>query len=368
MIKKIGFFVVMAAIIAAFGGCQKEELTVRQLTDEEVQPQEVVQPDVFVENEYLAFKNIEAVDSIIHLLNKMTTSEKETWENQLGFKSARAEFDALFEEDDKLPTLEAFLAFKEKYKDKLIFNDNDPDDCSIDYPYATKFFLPILNNEGVFKVGEIFYKYTKDNQYIIADGDLKKLKNLDEYISDDMVITVPRLKSATPLHTFPEDDPSENNNEFHRKPNIDQRKIKHELFIDLYINKIQTGLWKRGYYVVVNQRGQKLSWGSWRDYKTVYSMRKIKCEIGSVIYIEDTNTHYSAEVKPSANFTLGHHFDVVTWPDPYLPPFLSIPNIKYSAEVTFRGFGFDNDDYYVIDIPENYGTASTDLYPPWSGY
>ena len=49
MIKKIGFFVVMAAIIAAFGGCQKEELTVRQLTDE-VQPQEVVQPDVYVEN------------------------------------------------------------------------------------------------------------------------------------------------------------------------------------------------------------------------------------------------------------------------------------------------------------------------------
>ncbi|MBW6534905.1 MAG: hypothetical protein K0B11_07850 [Mariniphaga sp.] len=55
MIKKIGFFVFMAAIIATFGGCQKEELTDRQLTDE-VQPQEVVQPDVYVENGYLAFK------------------------------------------------------------------------------------------------------------------------------------------------------------------------------------------------------------------------------------------------------------------------------------------------------------------------
>jgi len=87
MIKKIGFFAVMAAIIATIGGCQKEELTDRQLTGE-VQPQVVVQPDVYLENGYLTFKNIEAVDSIILLLNKMTTSEKETWENQLGFKSA----------------------------------------------------------------------------------------------------------------------------------------------------------------------------------------------------------------------------------------------------------------------------------------
>ena len=118
MKKNFGLFVVMAAIIATIGGCQKEELTDRQLTDE-AQPQEVVQPDVYVENGYLAFKNIEAVDSTILLLNKMTTSEKETWENQIGYKSARAEFDALFEEYDKFPTYEAFLAFKEKYKDKL---------------------------------------------------------------------------------------------------------------------------------------------------------------------------------------------------------------------------------------------------------
>ena len=85
--KKFGILMMTLAALTVFNGCQKQELTDRQLADEEVQPQVVVQPDVYVENGYLAFKNIEAVDSTILLLNKMTTSEKETWEN-LGFKES----------------------------------------------------------------------------------------------------------------------------------------------------------------------------------------------------------------------------------------------------------------------------------------
>ena len=73
----------MAAIIAAFGSCQKEEPA---LIGEH--PQVAVKPDVYVENGYLAFKNMEVVDSVIQLLSKMNTMEKEVWEQQIGFKSA----------------------------------------------------------------------------------------------------------------------------------------------------------------------------------------------------------------------------------------------------------------------------------------
>ncbi len=358
--RKILVFAIVAVALTIFNGCQKSDEPV--LID--AQPQAVVKPDVYVENGYLAFKNMNSVDSVIQLLSTMNRTEKEAWEQQIGFKSARAAFDALFDEYDKLESYEEFLVFKERNRTKLKFNEMDEDDCSIDYPFATKVFLPILNEEGVFKAGITLFKYTKDNQYMIVDGDTDKLNNLEAFTDDNMVISLPKLKSnITIIHAFPEDNPNGDYNEYHRKPNISKRKLKNELFVDRYIENMGNGMWKRGYYVVVNQHGQKLSWGKWRDYYTIYSMRKIRTEIGSTIYYQDLGTHISPEVKPYINFTLGHNSDIIYWPPPYTPPLLSVPDIDYAAEISFRGFGFNNSDYYKIDIPENYPIASTNNYP-----
>ncbi|MDP2161110.1 MAG: hypothetical protein Q8K02_11545, partial [Flavobacterium sp.] len=79
--KKLVLLAMVATVLTIFNGCQKDEL-VRQLANE--QPQAVVKPDVYVENGYLVFKNMEAVDSVIQLLGKMTTTEKEAWEIKLG--------------------------------------------------------------------------------------------------------------------------------------------------------------------------------------------------------------------------------------------------------------------------------------------
>jgi hypothetical protein len=152
--KKLVLFALLATGLTIFNGCQKDELV---LIDE--QPQDVVNPDVYVENGYLAFKDMNTVDSVIQMLGNMTTDEKENWESAMGYQSARSDFDKLFNEYDKLKSYEAFLTFKERNKDRLIFNETDPSDCSIDYPYATKYFLPILNNKGIYKVGKIITKY-----------------------------------------------------------------------------------------------------------------------------------------------------------------------------------------------------------------
>ena len=66
MVKFFRFLVVMAAIITAFGSCQKEE---PDLIGE--QPQAVVKPDVYVKNGYLVFKNMNSVDSVIQVLGKI---------------------------------------------------------------------------------------------------------------------------------------------------------------------------------------------------------------------------------------------------------------------------------------------------------
>ena len=137
--KKLNVLAMVAVAITIFYGCQKDELV---LTDE--QPKAVVKPDVYLENGYLAFKNMEAVDSVITMLSRMTDEEKERWENNIGLKSARAEYQRLYAEYDKLLSEDELLAFKDKYKSLLKFEGEGPADWSLDYPYSTKYFIPIL--------------------------------------------------------------------------------------------------------------------------------------------------------------------------------------------------------------------------------
>src|SRR5690554_5657946 len=124
--KNLILIAMTALALTIFNGCQKENPEVDQLVDGP-QPQEAVKQDVYVENGYLAFKNMKAVDSLIQILNKMTRAEKETWEKEMGFISARAGYDALFDEYENLSSSEAFLSFKEKNKGSLKFNEYEPD-------------------------------------------------------------------------------------------------------------------------------------------------------------------------------------------------------------------------------------------------
>lgn len=138
--KKLVLIAMTVAILGIFNACEKSDDLIHKRID--VQSQEAVKPDVYSENGYLAFKNIEAVDSIIEMLSKMTTPEIEIWEKSMDIVSARNEFEELFSEYEKLNSYDEFLAFKNRNYEKLKFNDLDPEDNSIDYPYSTIHFLP----------------------------------------------------------------------------------------------------------------------------------------------------------------------------------------------------------------------------------
>jgi hypothetical protein len=369
--KKFIVLAMVAVALTIFNGCQKDELV---LIDE--QSQLAIKPDVYVENGYLAFKNMEAVDSVIQLLGKMTKTEKEAWETQLGFKSARAEFDKLFDEYDKLESYQDFLTFKKRNSDNLKFNESDPDDCSIDYPFATKYFTPVINTKGIYKVGRTIVKYTSDNQIAILDGDINKLNNLNSAVNDKMIISIPQLKSSeiTSIHNFPEDNPTPNDpNPWHRKPGISDRKLKNELYYERYLYNIgdrwENNQWvtyyENGIRVYLNQRGQKVSWGSWRDYSTSYGIKQIRFQVDSYPEFLDGSTYTSVNANPSINFNLHKHFvETSNGNSAYLAP---PTNVYFAAKVTFNGFGFDADDYYNIENPENYSYTSGYYIPfqPW---
>jgi hypothetical protein len=364
--KKLVLLAMVATVLTIINGCQKDEM-VSQLADEQLQ--EAVKPDVYLENGYLAFKNMEAVDSVIQMLGKMTTSEKEAWENQIGLKSARSEFDKLFEEYDKLESYEAFLAFKKRNLDKLKFNETDPDDCSIDYPFETKYFLPILNKNGVYKLSNAIVTYTNHKMLVMVNGQTHEL-NLNVSIDDKILIEDSLLKSSTPqrisLYNFPEDDPLKNNNPWHRKSNISDRKLKNELYFDGYVDNISGETWSIGYVLLLDQHGQKVSWGKWRDYETEYGIGQIKFQLFNGSIWHDSRIHYSGDVKPSAKFVLATEFNNQSFPYPFVPPFptASVNDVKFASKVSFRGFGFDyNNDFYLIDNPANYGLAQINQFP-----
>lgn len=363
--KKFFVSTMVAVALTFLNGCQKEDGPVQHLIDNEVQPQEVVL-NVYSENGYLVFKNIEAVDSTILVLSKMTTAEKEKWEHQFKFKSARAEFYSLFEEYDTLPTYEAFLDFKNKWIDKLSFNENDPEDCSIDYPYATDYFIPVLNNKGLVKIGESLIKYTKKEHIVIKNGDINALDNLAENIQNGNVFVYSKdmLKSALYyeendlIHNFSEDNPFGDPNPWHQKTST--RKLKNELRIEryrYYEYNYQTNQydWVRGYTIYFKQQAQKKNWlGRWVDYKTIYTFDDLSVKVGNeLIYTFNPYTPLvSAEVSPEVYINLYWYVNRTPY-DPYnIPPMLIRPSISISILTSCQGFNYE---LYRVDFIEHSG-------------
>lgn len=208
--KKFKFYAMMALVLTVFSACQNDELAVEQ-------PQAVAAveniPDVYLENGYLAFKSLEVVDSVMNVLATMTREAKDAWEAQLGFQSARADFEKLFDEYEQLATIEELLAFKQKYQARLTFNDADPEDNSIDYPFIPTPLTPLLNSEGIIKIGKSLFQYTKSGRNAVYDGDLNKLKNIAQFRGDDMVEIQMQTKSTetSVIDEFADDNPTSGN-------------------------------------------------------------------------------------------------------------------------------------------------------------
>jgi hypothetical protein len=182
MIKKIGFFVVLAAIIAAFGGCQKEELTDRQLTDE-VQPQEVVRPDVYMENEYLVFKTKEVFDSIRFVIEKLSFEECIEWEKSLDFTSAKTEKYIAEEEALRIANDEGIQDFKAKYSQCFDINE----DLDINYKFYATGLEDILNIKGLVKIENSLYKFSEDKEYIVLNGDYNMISEIESGLKSGIV-------------------------------------------------------------------------------------------------------------------------------------------------------------------------------------
>ncbi len=334
--KMFKIFAMLAVVLTVFNACQKDELVIEEPG---AIASSVEKPDVYVENGYLAFKGFQAVDSVMNILTKMTREERNAWDTQMGFKSAYADFEKLFDEYEQLKSQEGFLVFKQKYQERLSFNDADLEDNSIDYPFISTAFTPVLNQDGMMKVAKSVYKYTKTNRISIYDGDLNKLAHLDQYSDDKMVDITSNLKSTgsqtTLIDDFGNDNPDDSGDRWWRKG---KRRLLNELKIERINTWHHDYVWKRAVKVYFEQRGQKKSWGSWNDYRTVYEFSNLYFRYGSIPTGYNSGDT-SSEVRPSAKVYLYTYDEEITMPPNISPAYLPILTTSLKCNTTFRGFG-----------------------------
>jgi hypothetical protein len=350
--KKFTFLAAIAIVLTVFNGCQKDEL--KTPSDDGIA--KTGKADVYLENGYLAFKNMNAVDSVINLLSKMSRNEKDLWEQKNGFKSARSEFYSLFDEYEKLTSKDEFLKFKAKNATQLKFNEMDETDCSIDYPYECTYYASIMNNKGIFKIGRSLFKQTLRGQVIALDGDMRKLDNPSAFPDDKTIISPSLLKSTSAeknesilINDFAAFDPSGNSNRWWINSGYgSDRKLLNELKVNrwVYWNVTQeprrlTETIIQGYRVFLRQYGLKKGTFGWNTYNTSYTCQNLNCQIdGGPINNVNGAISISPEVKPEHNWEIKYYETTYSIINYYIsdPSYLNIPSIRMEADLSCRGF------------------------------
>lgn len=142
----------VAMALTVFNGCRKDE-PVPQVADEQLQ--DAVKPDVYVEDDYLVFKDFEAFDSLTYLLNSSSIEFIKNFEKSLGFKSAFSYRQEIMEKLEKMTPTEtsSFL--------KSLINEGyfDLQSQEFTYPFYNETRAVVMNPNGKFKIGKTYYKF-----------------------------------------------------------------------------------------------------------------------------------------------------------------------------------------------------------------
>lgn len=258
----------MVAIIAAFGGCHKEELNNRQLTDDEAQPQVVVQPDMYVEDDYLVFKDFETLDSIKKELNTFSTNALQDFEAKQGFKSAFSYRQELLSKVEELSESQVLNYLNEISKQGYFDQTNQ----EFIYPFHNESYARILNPNGKLKIGKTFYRFEGTIQIIAPDLTGNEImvdsKSLEQKIQLDT--DFPQLKGGELLKETMLSD--------NRLRSLLQLKREQFNVYDWIIDPIDGIVWG---YVGVN----------WEVYYRFYSYKQFR------LYKSDRPTYFNWKTK-----------------------------------------------------------------------
>ena len=125
--KKVLFLLCLIAILSACN--QSESVTLIQEETPEIgsraKVEENQQPNVYVEEGCLVFKNFNVRDSIINMLEQLSDEQRISWEKNLGFISAKTYYAPYFYEYDNVTSEDESHLFAEKYTSILDITEDE---------------------------------------------------------------------------------------------------------------------------------------------------------------------------------------------------------------------------------------------------
>lgn len=143
----------------ALTACSKEELL-----NEPATPQTKTAEAVTVENGMLKFTDEAAIESTLSMLLQKDEAGLAAWYDSVGFVSQEMAREAALEEFRTMTSLDEYPAFKAKYQDRFLFNENLEEEDYQPYVAANRFaYEMILNADGNVMVGGKTVNYNYDS-------------------------------------------------------------------------------------------------------------------------------------------------------------------------------------------------------------
>lgn len=201
--KKVNLFALLAIVVSSFSACQEDELMKSSGKESTLASLETEQ-DVYLENDYLVFKDLASLDSVAKLLCNADLTTQLAWEQPLNFVSAktyRAQVnDKLLNEDNPVKA--------ERYIHELAEEGYfSMTDSAMTYPFYRMSWACVLNPDGLVKIGGALYSFSKLAQVTALDG---KKETLSRYFKgelgaeDTLVMINSYLKTRTSGYYFGE--------------------------------------------------------------------------------------------------------------------------------------------------------------------
>ncbi len=132
----------------------------------------MIKPDVYVEGDYLVFKDFETYDSIAGVLNNGSLKFIKEFETKLGFKSA---FTYRQESLEKLNTFTETesISFLNSLSKEGYFNSESQE---FTYPFYNESRSIVLNPKGKVKIDNTFYHFEGTFETVVPDLSIKENK------------------------------------------------------------------------------------------------------------------------------------------------------------------------------------------------
>lgn len=143
----------------ALTACSKEELLTEPAT-----PLTKTAEAVTVENGMLKFTDEAAIESTLSMLLQKDEAGLAAWYDSVGFVSQEMAREAALKEFRTMTSLDEYPAFKAKYQDRFLFNENLEEEDYQPYVAANRFaYEMILNADGNVMVGGKTVNYNYDS-------------------------------------------------------------------------------------------------------------------------------------------------------------------------------------------------------------